>query len=522
MALTKFTLTCAILASMTSFLSGLHYNDLSSETADFFMKSDEISRRKMENLFYFLIIFHSIASLTAGTLSDLIGRKYSLILSMIFFFLGSLVTSCLALNYVVFVTGCLLFAIGISFVQAVTPVYITELSPDSTRGFLTTFPEVFWSIGYLFDNIFARFTSKKLFTWRLQLGLGTIPSFLLALAMLLTLPESPGWLVTRGELSEATRVLKKTSVSEEEAELRLGDIKLTAESKQSGWVGSWKKLLLHPSPSIRRALIAVVGLNFFRNSTGIDAVNEYCSRLLAMAGVKNGEDILGVTSAVRLIQICIILTAGFLMDKIGRRPLLLASVAGMILFLAGLGLGLTIAYQSHKRIWAVDLSVAMAFLCIAFFSTGLGPVTWVYSSEAFPLRLRAQGASMGAAVNLVTRGLTSLAFLELYGFITVGGTFLLFAGMASVAWLFFYKLLSETHGKSLHEKEIRSCTYGVGTSAGAVLSKRDGHVAISKRFYGHEISSFDRKLLKRSASFPVSFRPSSSLKNYFTSNTTQF
>lgn len=191
------------------------------------MKNNE---RKIETFLTFSSIFHFLAPLAAGTLSDLIGRRYSLLLSPIFFSFGSLVTS-LAPNYVVFVTGYLLVDTGISFALAVTHVYITELSPDWTRWFLTTFPEVFWSIGYLVDNTFPRISSKKILISRL--GLGTIPSFLLAFAMLFTLPESAGWLVARGKLSEATRVLTKTSVSEEEAKLRLGEIKLAAESKQS-------------------------------------------------------------------------------------------------------------------------------------------------------------------------------------------------------------------------------------------------------------------------------------------------
>ncbi|WRX09892.1 Major facilitator [Theobroma cacao] len=300
--------------------------------------------------------------------------------------------------------------------------------------------------------------------------------------MLFTLPESPGWLVTRGKLSEATRVLTKTSVSEEGAKLRLGEIKLAAESKQSGWTGSWKRLLLHPSPSIRRALIAVVGLNFFRSSTGIEAVNLFSSRPLDMAGVKDQGYILGVTSVVGFIKIGIILTAGFIMDKIRRQPLLLVSVAGMILSLAGLGFGLTIfCHSDEKLIWAVDMGVAMAFLCAAFFL-----LDWSPSRGSTARRLRAQGASLGAAVNLGTRGLTSLAFISSYGVVTVGGAFLLFAGVASVTWLFFYKLLPETHGKSFEEKEIRRGGV-VGTSDDEESSKLDGRVAGSERLDGHEI-----------------------------------
>ncbi|XP_017978091.1 PREDICTED: polyol transporter 5-like [Theobroma cacao] len=143
-----------------------------------------------------------------------------------------------------------------------------------------------------------------------------------------------------------------------------------------------------------------------------------------MAGVKDQGYILGVTSVVGFIKIGIILTARFIMDKIGRQPLLLVSVAGMILSLAGLGFGLTIfCHSDEKLIWAVDMGVAMAFLCAAFFSAGLVPITWVYSSEVLPLRLRAQGASLGAAVNLDTRGLTSLAFISSHGVSLLEGRF---------------------------------------------------------------------------------------------------
>lgn len=249
-------------------------------------------------------------------------------------------------------------------------------------------------------------------------------------------------------------------------------------------------------------------------------MNLFGSRLLDMAGVKDQGYILGVTSVVGFIKIGIILTADFIMDKIGRQPLLLVSVAGMILSLAGLGFGLTIfCHSDEKLIWAVDLGVAMAFLCAAFFSAGLVPITWVYSSEVSPLRLRAQGASLGAAVNLGTRGLASLAFISSYGVVTVGGPFLLFAGVASVAWLFFYKLLPETHGKSFEEKEIRRGGV-VGTSDDEESSKLDGRVAGSERLDGHEIPFLERKLRKKSASFPA-YRPSSSMKIYFTSNIAQ-
>ncbi|PAL70927.1 hypothetical protein CEJ83_20250, partial [Acinetobacter baumannii] len=158
------------------------------------------------------------------------------------------------------------------------------------------------------------------------------------------------------------------------------------------------------------------------------------------------------TVAVGFVKTTFILVATFLLDKIGRRPLLLSSVAGMIASLATLAISLTVIDQSHKKvIWAVGLAISMVLSYVAFFSIGMGPITWVYSSEILPLKLRAQGASIGVMVNRVTSGVVSMTFLSLSKAITIGGSFFLYASIASVAWVFFYTCLPETQGKTLEE-----------------------------------------------------------------------
>ena len=122
-----------------------------------------------------------------------------------------------------------------------------------------------------------------------------------------------------------------------------------------------------------------------------------------------------------------------------------------LLTLAG---SLTIIEHSEKKLmWAVGLSIAMVLSYVATFSIGAGPITWVYSSEIFPLRLRAQGAAMGVMVNRVTSGVISMTFLSLSKAMTIGGAFFLFGGIVAAGWIFFYTMLPETRGKTLEEME---------------------------------------------------------------------
>lgn len=216
----------------------------------------------------------------------------------------------------------------------------------------------------------------------------------------------------------------------------------------------WKELLLRPTPAVRRILIAAIGIHFFEHATGIEAVVLYSPRIFKKAGIRTQNKLLIATMGVGLTKTCFLLVATFLIDKVGRRPLLLTSLGGMALSLAGLGFGLTMVERSGERLgWDIALSIAAVFVFLAFFSIGLGPITWVYSSEIFPLRLRAQGASLGVAVNRLMNGIVSMTFISLYKAITIGGAFFLFAGIAVLAWLFFFLACPETRGRPLEEME---------------------------------------------------------------------
>ncbi|MQL83363.1 hypothetical protein Taro_015856 [Colocasia esculenta] len=462
----KFAVACATLASMTSILLGYDIGVMSG--AVIFIKDDlKISDTQIEVLVGILNLYSLVGSAAAGRTSDWIGRRYTIVFAAAIFFVGALLMG-FATNYAFLMVGRFVAGIGVGYALMIAPVYTAEVSPASSRGFLTSFPEVFINagilLGYVSNYAFARLPENL--GWRLMLGVGAIPSVFLALGVL-AMPESPRWLVMQGRLGDAKRVLNRISDTPEEADLRLADIKAAAgipESstddfvavpKRSHGEGVWKELLVTPTPTVRRILIAAVGIHFFQQASGIDSVVLYSPRVFEQAGIKKKSSLLGTTVAVGFTKTTFILVATFLLDRIGRRPLLLSSTGGMIASLAMLGFGLTMVnnHPGVKLEWAVAMCIASILAYVAFFSIGLGPITWVYSSEIFPLRLRAQGASIGVAVNRVTSGVLTMTFISLYKKITIGGAFFLYGGIAALAWIFFYTFLPETRGKTLEEVE---------------------------------------------------------------------
>ncbi|XP_027355234.1 polyol transporter 5-like [Abrus precatorius] len=461
----KFAFACAILASMTSILLGYDIGVMSG--AIIYIKRDlNVSDVQIEILVGIINLYSLIGSCLAGKTSDWIGRRYTIVLAGSIFFTGAILMG-FSPNYPFLMFARFIAGIGIGYALMIAPVYTAEVSPASSRGFLTSFPEVFINggilLGYISNYGFSKLPLRL--GWRLMLGIGAVPSVILAVGVL-AMPESPRWLVMRGRLGEATKVLIKTSDSIEEAQLRLADIKAAAGipescnddvvqlTKRSQGEGVWKEFFLYPTPAVRHILIAALGIHFFQQASGIDAVVLYSPEIFKKAGLESDTEQLLATVAVGFSKTIFILVATFLLDRVGRRPLLLSSVGGMVLSLLTLGVSLTVI--DHSRAvpkWAVGLSIATVLSYVATFSVGAGPITWVYSSEIFPLRLRAQGASMGVVVNRVTSGVISMTFLSLSNKISIGGAFFLFCGIATCGWIFFYTVLPETQGKTLEEME---------------------------------------------------------------------
>ncbi|XVE66670.1 hypothetical protein DITRI_Ditri08aG0097000 [Diplodiscus trichospermus] len=461
----KFAFACAILASLTSILLGYDIGVMSG--AIIYIKKDlKINDVQVEILVGILNLYCLVGSCAAGRTSDWLGRRYTVVFAATIFFVGALLMG-FATNYAFLMVGRFVAGVGVGYALMIAPVYTAEVAPASSRGFLTSFPEVFINSGILLGYV-SNYAFSKLPTylgWRLMLGISAVPSVFMAIGVL-AMPESPRWLVMQGRLGEAKKVLNKTSDTKEEAELRFSDIKEAAGipqdcnddivqvQKKTHGEGVWRELLLYPTPAVRHALICTIGIHFFQQASGIDSVVLYGPRIFEKAGVTSSSDTLLATVAIGFTKTIFILVATFLLDRIGRRPLLLSSIAGMVVSLATLGITLTIIDHSDEKLtWAIGLCITMALAFVALFSIGMGPIPWVYSSEIFPLRLRAQGASIGVASNRLTSGVISMSFISLYKGISIGGAFFLYAGISTLAFFFFYTCYPETQGKTLEEME---------------------------------------------------------------------
>lgn len=426
----------------------------------------KISSVQEEILLGSLNVCSLIGSFASGKTSDMIGRRYTIVLAAGTFLVGAILMG-LAPSFPFLMAGRIIAGIGVGYSLMIAPLYAAEVSPAMTRGFLTSLPEVFINIGILLGYVVNYSLSglPEHINWRLMLGLAAVPAIGIGLGVIV-MPESPRWLVMKGKVAEAKRVLMKTSDNEAEANARLEEISKAASivvtsprsatpstAVSSNWrgQGAWREFV-RPTPPLRRILIAAIGINFFMQASGNDAVVYYTPEVFKTAGIRTRKGLLGVTVIMGVAKTSFVLVSAIFLDHYGRRPLLLLGTTGMAISLTGLGLGSTyLLHSQQKPTWAIALCVLAVCADVSFFSIGLGPITWVYSSEIFPLRLRAQGSALAVSVNRLVSGVVTMSFLSISKKITFGGMFFILSGIMVMATIFFYFFLPETKGKSLEE-----------------------------------------------------------------------
>ncbi|CAD6259043.1 unnamed protein product [Miscanthus lutarioriparius] len=292
-----------------------------------------------------------------------------------------------------------------------------------------------------------------------------VPSISIAF-VLLVIPESPRWLVMKGQAGDARAVLVKVSDSEEAAEERLAEIEEAARATATASGGNGKEAwreLLRPSPVTRRMLVTGLGVQFFQQATGIDALVYYSPTIFRDSGITTESQLLGATVTVGVVKTVFIVIAIVLVDRVGRKPLLYVSTAGMTACLALLAASLSLL-KSGALPGGVAVGLAILTVCgfVAFFSVGMGPINMVLSSEIYPLRLRAQAVAAGFALNRMASGAVAMSFLSICRAVTVAGAFAAFAAVSALSVAFVHLCVPETSGKTL--EEIESLFGGGGVS----------------------------------------------------------
>ncbi|CAO2142773.1 unnamed protein product [Urochloa humidicola] len=447
----RFAFVCATLASMTTILHG--YNQTLISGAQLFMREDVgLTDVQIEVLAGSMNVFMLVSILAGGWFADRLGRRSTLVLANAFLMAGPLAMS-LGGSFASLMAARFVTSVGAGFARVVAPVYNAEISPPSTRGVLSSLLDIFINLGILLSYVsnYAFAGLPVNLGWRVMYVAGAVPPVFIA-AGVFFMPESPRWLAMRGRDADARAVLVRTSDTPAEADLRLSEIKQAVAARQHEHAGGvWKELVVRPPASVRRILTCVVGLQFFVQASGIDAILLYSPLVFKSAGMSSDAAAVGATVGIGAVKTCFILVGMLLTDRLGRRPLLLASTAGVAATTASLATTLLLAGAGASPPAA---SVAAVLAVVAAYSVGYGSVVSAYSAEILPLRLRAQGASIGVAVNRLTCGLVGMTFISLAAGIGMPGCFFLYAGVTAAAFVFVYARLPETKGRSLEDMEV--------------------------------------------------------------------
>jgi sugar porter (SP) family MFS transporter len=375
----------------------------------------------------------------SGPISDRIGRKRFMLVSAVLF-LVSAVGCALPRTMTEFVVFRFVGGLGIGSASILAPLYIAEIAPARIRGALISVNQMAIVTGILLAYFVNwAFAGVGPSNWRWMYAAGALPSVIFFI-LLLRVPESPRWLVKQGRESEALGVLSRVNTADLAA-AEVSSIKETLATEK----GSLAELF---RPGFRRALLIAVVLAILQQITGINAVLYYAPRIFERAGFTRMSAI-GQSTIVGFVNMLFTIVAIVLVDRIGRKPLLLTAAGGMGVSLLLLGA----AFRSQA--FSGPLILGLILLYIAFFAMAMGPIVWVVMAEIFPTRMRGSAMAIATVILWVSDFAVTLSFPVIADRLNESTAFWLYAAMCAVDFVFMLAFLPETKGKTLEEIEKR-------------------------------------------------------------------
>ncbi len=378
-----------------------------------------------------------------GKLSDAAGRKKVLVLAAILFAVSSAGIA-VPLSLTWFVVFRFIGGVGIGVASMLAPMYIAEIAPANIRGQLVSINQLGIVSGILliyFVNAAIAGWHDEAWNittgWRWMFGSGLIPSAVF-LILLFFVPESPRWLAQKQQWSKAKDILTRINGTQKAKE-ELTEIKAALNTERSSFADIW-------TPAVRKPLLIGIVLCIFSQVTGINAIMYYAPEIFKSTGDATGSALLQ-TVLVGAINVLFTLVAIRYVDRWGRRTLLLVGCAGMAFCLALVG-G---AFYFNLAKGYLVLVAILAY--IAFFAISLGPLAFVVIAEIFSNRNRGMAMSVCIFFLWASVYAVSQSFPMLLATIGSAFTFWIYMGMAVLAFIFVYKLIPETKGKSLEEIE---------------------------------------------------------------------
>ena len=395
-----------------------------------------------------LLVGAAIGAAACGKLNDSLGRKKTLTILAVLFFVGT-IGSVLAPNLAVMIPARVILGFAVGGASVTVPVYLAELAPTERRGSLAGRGELAIVVGQLLafaiNAIIGNVWGEHPGVWRYMLAVAAIPAVGLFVGML-QMPESPRWLISKNRHDEALEVLMQVR-SEERARAEMEEVEFLHEEEEQAKMGGWKDLQM---PWVRRLFIAGIGVAIAQQCTGINSIMYYGTQVLTLAGFSASAALIANVANGVLAVIGSAICLFYLMDRVPRRKLI---IGGFIATTTAHGLIVISSFLLPDGLTKAFVVLAFMVLFVFCMQLALNIPVWVIISEIFPLDIRGLGMGVSVLCLWVTNAIIAFAFPILVETIQIEGAFLVFVVLGLIAIAFLTKFLPETRGRSLEQLE---------------------------------------------------------------------
>lgn len=424
----------AVVAALGGLLFGFDTSVISG--AMLFLRTDfHLSDIQLEFAVSIALAGALVGAASAGYCTDRWGRRWMLLITALGFGLFSVLTG-LAVGLVSFSLARFFVGACIGIASLAVPLYIAEMAPARIRGALVSLNQLAITLGigvaYFVDYAFA--ASEN---WRWMFISAVLPAVILLIGMIF-LPESPRWLARKGFRDRALENFRRLGRGDE-AEAELAEVEAALREEVEGFGILWQ-------PGFRIAVLVGVGLAIFQQVTGINTVIYYSPEILRMSGYPSAKAAILAAAIIGVANVLITIVSIMLVDRLGRRILLLISTAGM-----GIALVLIGAAFYQKAAGGVVFLEVIGY--VVSFGIGLGPVMWLLISEIYPTKIRGKAMSLAGLTVWGANWVVTATFLSLVHTAGPAGTFWIYAFLCVVAFIFCYIFVPETKGRTLEAIE---------------------------------------------------------------------
>mmetsp|Transcript_20563 Transcript_20563/g.58992 ORF Transcript_20563/g.58992 Transcript_20563/m.58992 type:complete len:543 (+) Transcript_20563:203-1831(+) len=447
-AITKSTKLFCFCAALNSCNLGYDIG-VSSQAGILVQDTMGLSDTRIEVLMGSLNLFAMVGALLSHVVADRWGRRGAFVIAAVSFIVGVVIQAA-ALNYATLMVGRAFVGVGVGSGLAIDPVYIAEMSPAAHRGRLVTWSEIALNVGLVLG-----FASGAVFyeipadtAWRYMFGMGAILPTIMIFLAIFVMPESPRWLVSKGQEEKAKSVLQKLYPPSYNVDQIVYEIKESIEREVSAEKAIGWDMILFPTPAFRRMLFVGIGAAVAQQAVGVDALQYFLAFIVNESGIQTRGGQTAVLVVLGLVKLVFIFVGGYFFDRKGRRPVFFVSLLGMAVALVLLSV--TFFGDTPNSTFAV-CGLALYF---AFFSVGMGPGAWLVPSEVFAITVKTRAMSVATFMNRVTATLMASTFLTTATAMSYAGFFLLLAGVCIIVLGFFYWFLPETRGRPLEDMSL--------------------------------------------------------------------